>query len=107
MPNVTRKYEDYICPERLRPSSITNRDLPSEILSDKARVVTSTAFRRLQAKAQVFSLEQNAAVRTCERRLKSAAGAGRKVRHLGMFSAPHGGVQLSFNAPLFRVRLFR
>jgi dGTPase len=34
------------------------------MLSDKARIVTSTAFRRLQVKAQVFSLEQNAAVRS-------------------------------------------
>jgi dGTPase len=34
------------------------------MLSDKARVVTSPSFRRLQAKAQVFSLEENASVRT-------------------------------------------
>ena len=32
------------------------------MLSDKARIVTSTAFRRLQTKAQVFSLEKNAAI---------------------------------------------
>jgi dGTPase len=33
-------------------------------LSDKARIGLSSAFRRLQTKAQVFSLERNAAVRT-------------------------------------------
>ena len=36
----------------------------SAIESDKGRIINSSAFRRLQQKAQVFSLETNAAVRT-------------------------------------------
>jgi dGTPase len=58
------RFDDLITPTRLKVSSIPDRDLDTEMLSDKARIVTSTAFRRLQTKAQVFSLERNAAVRT-------------------------------------------
>lgn len=57
-------YENIIKKDRLRPSSQPDRDTNHEMVSDHARVVTSNAFRRLQAKAQVFSLEENASVRT-------------------------------------------
>ncbi len=43
---------------------MSGRKLAEEVLSDHARIVACTAFRRLQTKAQVFSLETNAAVRS-------------------------------------------
>jgi dGTPase len=57
-------YHGMISAARLRHSSQSGRSLELEILSDKTRIVSSSAFRRLQTKAQVFSLEQNASVRT-------------------------------------------
>jgi dGTPase len=42
---------------------MTSRTLAQELASDHSRVVYSPAFRRLAQKAQVFSLESNAAVR--------------------------------------------
>lgn len=56
---------DLVVNDRLRASSvhsITDELISSE--SDKGRVVNSAAFRRLQQKAQVFPLDENAAVRT-------------------------------------------
>jgi dGTPase len=53
----------YLAFERRRPSEAL-RSATNEAFSDRARVVTATAFRRLQTKAQVFSLEKNAAVRS-------------------------------------------
>lgn len=68
MTNKKRSYEnsfaDLISIERLKMTSVKKREPSDEFLSDKGRVITSSALRRLQAKAQVFSLEENAAVRT-------------------------------------------
>lgn len=49
---------------RRRPSEVTSRDLEEEASADRGRVLFSAPFRRLQNKAQVFSLETNAAVRS-------------------------------------------
>jgi dGTPase len=57
-------YEKLISGERLRKSTVPTRNLNTEMLSDKSRIVLSSAFRRLQIKAQVFSLEKNAAIRS-------------------------------------------
>jgi dGTPase len=61
---VREQFRVLLSPARLRETSIAGRDFGGEAISDKGRVVTSSPFRRLQAKAQVFSLEQNASVRT-------------------------------------------
>lgn len=58
------KLPPYLAPVRLRPTSQKGRSPREETLSDKARIITSSSFRRLQTKAQVFSLEENAAVRS-------------------------------------------
>lgn len=49
---------------RLRQSSRPGRTVLTESESDRGRVLFSPAFRRLQQKAQVFSMEPNAAVRS-------------------------------------------
>ena len=64
MNSAEQKAPAFLSTTRLRPSSIPGRSAFEESLSDKARIVASTAFRRLQTKAQVFSLERNAAVRS-------------------------------------------
>lgn len=55
---------DLVTEDRLRGSTQGARGALIASESDKARVINSGAFRRLQQKAQVFPLEPNAAVRT-------------------------------------------
>lgn len=57
-------YEKILSPSRLRTSTRTDRTILTESESDRGRVLFSPAFRRLQQKAQVFSMEPNAAVRS-------------------------------------------
>ncbi|QTM23729.1 dGTP triphosphohydrolase [Neisseria sicca] len=61
------KLFNLISDKRLRESK-SERAQDSDIViaseSDKSRVINASAFRRLQQKAQVFSLETNASVRT-------------------------------------------
>ena len=57
-------YAKILSGERLRSSTYENRTLLTESESDRGRVLFSPAFRRLQQKAQVFSMEPNAAVRS-------------------------------------------
>lgn len=57
-------YQTFISSERLRKTVNPGRSLADEMLDDKVRILTSSAFRRLQTKAQVFSLETNAGVRS-------------------------------------------
>lgn len=59
-----KKYDKFINTTRKRESTYKrDRDI-EEFYSDKSRIIYSSSFRRLQQKAQVFSLEPNASVRT-------------------------------------------
>jgi dGTPase len=64
MPRQEKPYDWLLQKERRRPSAITDRTLEEEADSDRGRVLFCAPFRRLQNKAQVFSLETNAAVRS-------------------------------------------
>jgi len=57
-------YGRYLSSARLRASTQSDRTILTESESDRGRVLFSPAFRRLQQKAQVFSMEPNAAVRS-------------------------------------------
>lgn len=57
-------YQELLSTKRARASTSSGRDIVIESESDRARLVFSSPFRRLQQKAQVFSLEENAAVRS-------------------------------------------
>lgn len=57
-------YDKLLTGERPVSSRVENRTLEEEADSDRGRVLFSSPFRRMQNKAQVFSLEQNASVRT-------------------------------------------
>ena len=50
--------------DRHRPSGARHTSFLAATQSDRARLIYSAAFRRLQQKAQVFSLESNSAVRS-------------------------------------------
>lgn len=59
------QWNEIVSPLRLRESEKGNHlKLTQVVASDHGRVVFSSPFRRLQKKAQVFSLEDNAAVRS-------------------------------------------
>lgn len=57
-------YNKIMSTERKRPSTIRRKNNVEEFYSDRSRVIYNSSFRRLQQKAQVFSLEPNASVRT-------------------------------------------
>lgn len=57
-------YAKILTSSRLRTSTRPGRTILTESESDRGRVLFSPAFRRLQQKAQVFSMEPNAAVRS-------------------------------------------
>nr|WP_174507147.1 dNTP triphosphohydrolase [Acinetobacter sp. Marseille-Q1620] len=70
----------FIQPKRLRDTSKRSETLLEATESDKGRVINSSAFRRLQQKAQVFPLEANASVRS---RLTHSI----EVSHIGRYIA--------------------
>ena len=57
-------YQSFLAVSRLRASTKGHRPHAVETGSDRGRIIFSSAFRRLQQKAQVFPLDSNAAVRT-------------------------------------------
>lgn len=63
-PPAVKPYERLLAAVRLRASRVAGRSLEEEADADRGRVLFSAPFRRLQNKAQVFSLETNAAVRS-------------------------------------------
>ena len=55
---------NFLLIDRIRPSSISRTKKVDQFYSDRSRILYSSSFRRLQQKAQVFSLESNSSVRT-------------------------------------------
>ena len=80
-------YSNILSTTRLRPSEVQGRTIVTESESDRGRILFCPAFRRLQQKAQVFSMEPNAAVRS---RLTHSL----EVSQLGRFIADEIGTRL-------------
>ena len=55
------------------------KDIQTELLSDRSRILYSSAFRRLQQKAQVFSMETNSNVRSRLTHSLEVADLGRRL----------------------------
>lgn len=61
---MTKLNQRLLRPIRLQPTSIARASNIEEFYSDRSRIIYASSFRRLQQKAQVFSLEPNSNVRT-------------------------------------------
>lgn len=85
--NEPSTYASILKIDRLRTSSVSGRTIVTESESDRGRVLFCPAFRRLQQKAQVFSMEPNAAVRS---RLTHSL----EVSQIGRYIADQIGMQL-------------
>ena len=57
-------YKKLISKQRVKASSIKRNAAIDDFYSDRSRIIYCSSFRRLVQKAQVFSLEPNASVRT-------------------------------------------
>lgn len=68
-----------ICVKRERESSVKRKQKIEELYSDRSRIIYSSTFRRLQQKAQVFSLESNASVRTRMTHTLEVSDLGRSI----------------------------
>lgn len=66
---------------RLRKTAKENGNVLIASESDKGRVINSSAFRRLQQKAQVFPLDENASVRTRLTHSLEVSQVGRHLAH--------------------------
>lgn len=73
------RIDKYYSIERFRKSSKSRSAGIDEFYSDKSRIVFSSSFRRLMQKAQVFSLEPNASVRTRMTHSLEVADLGRTL----------------------------
>ncbi len=73
------KYGKLLSTSRFRETEVKGRSVLLEAESDRGRLLYCPAFRRLQQKAQVFSLESNAAVRS---RLTHSLEVSQTGRHI-------------------------
>ncbi len=73
------KYSILLNTSRRKISLANSGDPLKESMSDKSRVIYSAGFRRMQQKAQVFSLETNAAVRSRLTHTLEVADCGKRI----------------------------
>lgn len=74
---LTDVCEKFFRPLRIRKSKL--RSLVDEFYSDRTRIIYYPGFRRMQQKAQVFSLEKNASVRSRLTHSVEVSDVGRRL----------------------------
>lgn len=91
-----QKYNRLLCVNRLRASTIARESTIDHFYSDRSRIIYSSSFRRLLQKAQVFSLEPNASVRTRLTHSLEVSDLGRSLANRIAFKL-HANDYLDFN----------
>uniref|UniRef100_UPI0039063042 dGTPase n=1 Tax=Pseudomonas putida TaxID=303 RepID=UPI0039063042 len=76
---MTTVYTKILSNTRFRNSEVSDRHILLEAESDRGRLLFCPAFRRLQQKAQVFSMESNASVRSRLTHSLEVAQVGRYI----------------------------
>ena len=76
---IMPSYKKLILKQRLQKSTKKRKVDVDEFYSDRSRIIYSSSFRRLLQKAQVFSLEPNASVRTRLTHSLEVADLGRSI----------------------------
>lgn len=76
---MTTLYKKLLSHTRFRISDVSDRHILLEAESDRGRLLFCPAFRRLQQKAQVFSMESNASVRSRLTHSLEVAQVGRYI----------------------------
>lgn len=79
-------HEFYLSDYRRRESTVGYASVYEALLSDRSRIMYSSSFRRLQSKAQVFSLEDRSAVRSRLTHSLEVSDIGRRIAY-GVASA--------------------
>ncbi|PKL12867.1 MAG: dGTPase [Spirochaetae bacterium HGW-Spirochaetae-8] len=93
-------YKEIIICNRFSKSSNPSRKIHEQALSDKARIVYSSAFRRLQSKTQVFALSPNAAIRSRLTHSIEVASVGRWIAEKVMDSCDELEYELKSTIPI-------
>jgi len=94
-------FETLITARRRKPTSISGRELAEELASDRSRILYSAPFRRLAKKAQVFSLESNAAVRNRITHSLEVSDVGRWIAYeITKELVSKGKLNISFQLPI-------
>lgn len=93
------KYNQLLCVNRMRPSAMQRKSTIDQFYSDRSRILYSSSFRRLQQKAQVFSLEPNASVRTRLTHSLEVSDLGRTLANRIAFKLNENGLLGSDKIP--------
>jgi len=100
-------YERLISSDRRRQSDVEEiRDINQESESDRGRFVFSSPLRRLQQKAQVYSLEDNAAVRSRLTHSLEVSQLGRYIAQLILKKLNSTSNELKLGGFKFEVQQF-
>ena len=94
-------YKRILSNKRFRESSIKRVNLIDDFYSDRSRILYSTSFRRLQQKAQVFSLEPNSSVRTRLTHSLEVSDLGRSIANKIAYKLSQNNILSVKDIPVF------